>query len=267
MYELCSTKCNFIECVDDLNHVITKATLHQVKEYIRSHCFTAVLRHDLNGRTPLHIAASCGKTDIVRWICKLLATNKCLGNGGIDSLDRESNWSALHRALYYGRIPCAMELLKNGANMWLKDRDGCNLLDIVTKDIAPWINQVDFKRNSDISVQSITDLKKSDVSELYTWGVNENMTLAQSNQKSKKLPELVKYFSKRNISIKQVVMSKFHSIFVTQEGAAYSCGNGRGGRLGNGSEDVFIDPQIVDAGDLVIASVSSAVDHSVFVSE
>ncbi|XP_078481470.1 inhibitor of Bruton tyrosine kinase [Ciona intestinalis] len=265
MDEVCTVKCNFGKCVDDLNHVITKATLHQVKEYIRLHCFTAVARYDNSGRTPLHVAASSGKSDIVRWICKLLSSNKCSGNVTIDSVDVESNWSALHRALYYGRIASAMELLKNGANMWLKDKAGCNSLDMIIADISPWNNKISFKRNSDISVQSITDLKNSDVSELYTWGVNENMTLAQAVQKSKKMPEMVKFFSKRNMYIKQVVMCKFHSIFLTRDGVAYSCGNGRGGRLGNGSEDVFIDPQLVDAGGSVITSASAGIDHSVFV--
>lgn len=36
--------------------------------------------------------------------------------------------------------------------------------------------------------------------------------------------------------MKQIVMSKYHSVFLTQEGQIYTCGHGQGGRLGHGDE-------------------------------
>lgn len=38
-------------------------------------------------------------------------------------------------------------------------------------------------------------------------------------------------------------MSKFHSVFVTSAGQAFSCGIGQGGKLGLGSEGTVIGPQ------------------------
>lgn len=40
-----------------------------------------------------------------------------------------------------------------------------------------------------------------------------------------------------------MVMNKFHSVFVTSSGQAFSCGLGQGGKLGLGSEATIISPQ------------------------
>lgn len=39
------------------------------------------------------------------------------------------------------------------------------------------------------------------------------------------------------------MMNKFHSVFVTSSGQAFSCGIGQGGKLGLGSEATVIIPQ------------------------
>ncbi|XP_076815770.1 inhibitor of Bruton tyrosine kinase-like [Clavelina lepadiformis] len=262
MDDICLKKCNFVKCVDDLNCVITKGTVHQVKEYVHCHCYSALTRFDKVGRLPLHIAASCGKSDVIEWLCQHMISTNIVG---IDTLDLESGWTALQRALYYGRIPCVMVLLQHGASMWWKDFDGCNVLDMVMKDISPWVHEPALKRNKDVFVQNWNDLRSRDNSDIYTWGVNENMTLAQGNQKSRKLPELVDFFARKCISIKQVIMCKFHSVFLTHGGEVFSCGTGRGGRLGVGYDDVFIDPQRVDVGGNVIGAIAAAIDHTVFV--
>ena len=37
-------------------------------------------------------------------------------------------------------------------------------------------------------------------------------------------------------SIAQVVLNKYHTVFLTDSGAVYTCGHGLGGRLGHGDE-------------------------------
>jgi len=65
----------------------------------------------------------------------------------------------------------------------------------------------------------------------------------------------------------QVAMCKFHTVFLSQDGAAYSCGNGRGGRLGTGNEELLIDPQLINFSGSQIIDIAAAVDHTIFVSE
>ena len=38
----------------------------------------------------------------------------------------------------------------------------------------------------------------------------------------------------------QVVLSKFHSVFLSQKGQAFTCGHGQGGRLGHGDEQTYL---------------------------
>lgn len=58
-------------------------------------------------------------------------------------------------------------------------------------------------------------------------------------------------------------MSKFHSVFVTSSGQAFSCGIGQGGKLGLGSEATIISPQkiIFEAGN----KLNSKVKRSTFI--
>ena len=114
--------------------------------------------------------------------------------------------------------------------MWIKDKDGCNIFDLMIKDVAPWVYEPVLNRMSSITIQrcdiatwvlfcsfffyltsslnvhicSWNDLSKSNPNDLYTWGINENMTLAQTHQKSRKLPEIVNYFSGKKIVIRKV---------------------------------------------------------------
>lgn len=62
-------------------------------------------------------------------------------------------------------------------------------------------------------------------------------------QHSPELPELLDIFPKGSGGIKKVAMNKFHSVFLTSSGQAFSCGIGQGGKLGLGSEATIIIPQ------------------------
>ena len=42
-----------------------------------------------------------------------------------------------------------------------------------------------------------------------------------------------------NINFK-VVMCKFHSVFLSVDGKVFTCGHGRGGRLGHGNEETLL---------------------------
>ena len=57
-------------------------------------------------------------------------------------------------------------------------------------------------------------------------------------------------FRKDAVSISSVVLQKFHSGFLTRGGQVLTCGHGRGGRLGHGSETM----QLVPKGDIKVHS-------------
>lgn len=38
----------------------------------------------------------------------------------------------------------------------------------------------------------------------------------------------------------QVVVCKFHSVFLSQKGQVFTCGHGQGGRLGHGDEQTYL---------------------------
>ena len=67
--------------------------------------YPELARTDECRRTALHMAASCGKGDILEWLVK---------DHGVDvgAKDLESGWTALHRSFFYGYLDCAVKLLQ-----------------------------------------------------------------------------------------------------------------------------------------------------------
>lgn len=117
--------------------------------YVQVHCTSALYRYDTCGRTPLHVAASCGKVDTLNWLINCYTDYKAFSDISIDSQDKESGWTALHRAAYYGRIPCIAALLQvlsyiciichysnamdRAATSWyFLEENGCNLMFYLT---------------------------------------------------------------------------------------------------------------------------------------
>lgn len=60
---------------------------------------------DQCGRNALHLAASCGKCDILEWLVRDHAAD-------LDSKDQESGWTSLHRSVFYGYLDCTVKLIQ-----------------------------------------------------------------------------------------------------------------------------------------------------------
>lgn len=254
----CTSKCRSSSCVTALNKLITTATTHQVKEYICTNCPSAVRRSDDSGRYPIHVAASCGKHDLLEWFLTILHCDP-------NVRDDESGWTALHRAIFYGRLRCALLLIEHSADMWIRDKEGFTAMDIAMEDCAPWVRYLTPSR---LTYFMPSALSGGDPSEVYTWGANDNFTLGQGNPKGRKLPEPIDFFVKRRIYIKQVSMATFHSIFVTVSGTAYACGHGEGGRLGTGHQEVCLEPHpVVVASGVSIVMAAAGRNHSAFTND
>ncbi|KAM8954443.1 inhibitor of Bruton tyrosine kinase [Pelodytes ibericus] len=240
----CTTRCRSLQHALDIVSVVTRGSEQQIKAFLSSYCCNAATLKDEFGRNAAHIAASCGKKEVLDW----LVTAK-----GVDLSikDKESGWTALHRSIFYGHIDCSLSLLKNGSTLQIQDKDGYTALDMVMKD-----------RPSHIV------FKNSDLTELYTWGNNINFTLGHGSQQSKHHPELVDMFPRSGVYIKQVVLCKFHSVFLSQKGHVYTCGHGQGGRLGHGDELTCLVPRLVEGiSGHPCAQVAAAKDHTVVLTE
>ncbi|XP_054155026.1 inhibitor of Bruton tyrosine kinase-like [Oppia nitens] len=194
----------------------------RLQTYCRSVCHNFPVIADKFGRTALHAAASCGCLRFCEWL-----VDKC--GADLDGKDYESGWTALHRALYYGQIGCAKLLVDYGASLTLTDRDHYSPLELLMLDRAPWI-----------------EYTRREPCDCYVWGANDNFNLGvDSSKQSRSLPDMVTAFKRDGVYIRDAVLRKFHSLFLTNDGKVYSCGHGHGGRLGLESEDLSITPRLV----------------------
>ncbi|XP_032999189.1 inhibitor of Bruton tyrosine kinase isoform X3 [Lacerta agilis] len=240
----CTLKCRSLQHALDIVSVITQGSEGQIKAFLTSHCYNAATSKDIFGRNALHLASSCGKKGVLDW---LIETN------GVDLLakDKESGWTALHRGIFYGHIDCAWSLLKHGVNLYMQDKEGLSALDLVMKDRPAHVI-----------------FKNTDPTDVYTWGNNINFTLGHGGQQSKHHPELVDLFPRNGVYVKQVVLCKFHSVFLSQKGQVYTCGHGQGGRLGHGDEQTCLIPRLVES--LMghqCSQVAAAKDHTLVLTE
>uniref|UniRef100_A0A8C8SLC5 Inhibitor of Bruton tyrosine kinase n=1 Tax=Pelusios castaneus TaxID=367368 RepID=A0A8C8SLC5_9SAUR len=240
----CTLKCHSLQHALDIISVVTRGSEGQIKAFLSSYCYNAATLKDTFGRSVLHLASSCGKKGVLDW----LAETK-----GVDLLakDTESGWTALHRGVFYGHIDCVWSLLKHGVSLYMQDKEGLSALDLVMKDRPAYVV-----------------FKKTDPTDVYTWGNNINFTLGHGGQQGKHHPELVDLFPRNGVYIKQVVLCKFHSVFLSQKGQIYTCGHGQGGRLGHGDEQTCLVPRLVEG--LIghqCSQVAAAKDHTVVLTE
>ncbi|XP_053457593.1 inhibitor of Bruton tyrosine kinase isoform X2 [Nycticebus coucang] len=239
----CTSKCHSLKHALDVLSVVTKGSEKQIKAFLCSHCCNAATVRDALGRNALHLVCSCGKRGVLDWLIER----------GADLLvkDKESGWTALHRGVFYGHIDCVWSLLKRGVSLYIQDKEGLSALDLIMKD-----------RPTHVVFRS------TDPTDVYMWGDNTNFTLGHGSQNSKHHPELVDLFSRSGVYIKQVVLCKFHSVFLSQKGQVYTCGHGPGGRLGHGDEQTCLIPRLVEGlSGHNCSQVAAAEDHTVVLTE
>ena len=100
----CGPKCRSRRHALDINAAVSKGSLAEVQGYCRL-CYNGGQMSDKWGRTALHVAASCGKTDVVEWLLEEK-------HADVTQKDGESGWTALHRAVFYGQLATATVLIQ-----------------------------------------------------------------------------------------------------------------------------------------------------------
>ncbi|XP_076136323.1 inhibitor of Bruton tyrosine kinase [Alosa pseudoharengus] len=241
----CTPKCRSAQHADEVVAAMTGGSEEgRLCTFLMAHCHNAATLRDGFGRTALHLAASLGKRALLEWL---------LDSKSADLLakDKESGWTALHRSAFYGHIHCLMALVKHGGPLSIQDKEGLSVLDLTMKDRPAHVV-----------------FRNTDPTEVYTWGNNANFTLGHGNHESRHHPEIVDLFARTGVYIKQVVLCKFHSVFLSQTGKVFTCGHGQGGRLGHGDEQTYLVPRMVE-GLLCdyVSQVAAARDHTVVLTE
>src|SRR5579871_24408 len=194
-------------------------------------------KRDLLGRTVLHLAASKGMLEFLKALLENQATD-------VNLLDTESGWyvlisfltysrSALHRALYNGRIACAQYIIANRGRDTIKakDRESNSPFDVLNSTL------------NGTNPPPLYELKGG--SDLFTFGSNKNNTLGFGDGDDRSHPEKVQIIrpARRDESalsmfrpsrIRDVQMAKMHTAILTTDPRdnLYMCGfNGTSGRL------------------------------------
>ncbi|XP_023668890.2 inhibitor of Bruton tyrosine kinase isoform X1 [Paramormyrops kingsleyae] len=241
----CTPRCRSAQHAAEVMAALTAADSEgRLRAFLSAHCHNAATLRDAFGRTALHMAASLGRRPLVEWL---------LQNKGADLLvkDKESGWTALHRSTFYGHIHCLLALVKHGGLLTTLDKEGLSVLDLTMKDRPQHVV-----------------FRSTDPTEVYTWGSNTNFSLGHGNQESRNHPEIIDLFARTGVYIKQVVLCKFHSVFLSQKGQLFTCGHGQGGRLGHGDEQTYLVPRVVEG--LLshhCSQVAAAKDHTVVLTE
>uniref|UniRef100_A0A674E106 Inhibitor of Bruton tyrosine kinase n=1 Tax=Salmo trutta TaxID=8032 RepID=A0A674E106_SALTR len=240
----CTPKCRSMRHADEVVAALTRGSEGRLRAFLNAHCHNAATLRDAFGRTALHLAASLGKRALLEWLLESKSADLMVK-------DKESGWTALHRSIFYGHIHCLMSLIKHGGILSTQDKEGLSVLDLSMKDRPAHVV-----------------FTKTDPTEVYTWGNNTNFSLGHGNQESRHHPEIVDLFARTRVYVKQVVLCKFHSVFLSQKGQVYTCGHGQGGRLGHGDEQTYLVPRMVEG--LLshhCSQVAAAKDHTVVLTE
>ncbi|RZF45920.1 hypothetical protein LSTR_LSTR008297 [Laodelphax striatellus] len=240
----CTSACQSLIHGSIINAVITKraVTDKQLASYISSLCCNFSRVRDETGRTALHMAASCGRLGLCRWLVKYC-------DADLNARDKENASTPLHRSIFYGQIHVAVFLIKVGASTLVFDEDDLLCFDVVNS-LDPGL------------------MRAAGGGQAYVWGVNSNYTHGSGSQQARTNPELVDYFRRNNIVVGQICMDKFHTVFRGEDGRAWACGLGQGGRLGLDSEGTFITPQPMRTpASEVVSSVAVGRDHTILLTE
>ncbi|KAK5892782.1 hypothetical protein CesoFtcFv8_013134 [Champsocephalus esox] len=240
----CTPKCRSQQHAEEVVAALTGGSEGQLRAFLSSHCYNAATLRDAFGRTALHLASSLGKKILLEWLLVSKSADPMVK-------DKESGWTAVHRSAFYGHIHCLISLVKHGGLLSTQDKEGLSVLDLTMKDRPAHVV-----------------FKNTDPTEVYTWGNNTNFSLGHGNQESRQHPELVDVFARTGVYIKQVVLCKFHSVFLSQKGQVFTCGHGLGGRLGHGDEQTYLIPRMVEG--LMshhCSQVAAAKDHTVVLTE
>ncbi|KAH8833023.1 hypothetical protein DL96DRAFT_701738 [Flagelloscypha sp. PMI_526] len=226
---------------------------------------------DFLGRTVLHLACSAQALECTEYV-RLLLKHPHIQ---VNLPDRESLWTPLHRALYNGNIDTALVLLQYpDVDTRAKDLEGYTPFDLYNSTVeGP-------KPSSVVGLPP-----KTDIFDLYTWGANRNAALGHGDAADRAHPDLVTIPFHPNkaaqinegtaiktrfsvLRVKQIAMSKLHTVVVTDEPSEMNlrvCGFGSSGRLGSSQHTQYALAPLSNAPRITVARVAVGQDHTLVI--
>ncbi|KAJ3638755.1 hypothetical protein MTP99_002089 [Tenebrio molitor] len=196
----CTDRCRSTQHGDIITAAISRRSVSDFDlcSYLNYICTCCESVKDSVGRTALHVAASCGRVSLVRWLVQNRHAN-------INAKDDESGFTALHRSIFYGKINVAVELMKLGANTTLLDSNSLTLLDHAMMDgfVPESTNSGEF------------------------CGHGQGGRLGLGTQQTVIIPEMINFPETNHgepITCTDVAISRDHSVFLCSDGNLYSCG-------------------------------------------
>ncbi|KAI0642387.1 hypothetical protein C8Q79DRAFT_250744 [Trametes meyenii] len=217
---------------------------------------------DYLGRTALHLAASAQDAAATEYV-RMLLTHPTIN---VNIADTESHWTPLHRALYHGNLSTALLLLqRQDIDLSLRDIEGYTPFDLYNSTIEGTKPTKDSSERGD---------------ELFTWGSNRNAALGVGDGDDRTFPESISLrispvpetepIDSRftPIRVRQIVMSRLHTVIVTDEprNNLRVCGFGSGGRLGS-SQHTQYTPIPLAGFNQTVKSVAAAQDHTLILTK
>lgn len=222
----CTRLCRSERHAIEITGAITKraVTDEALASFIRKICWNFNQVFDDEGRSALHMAASQGRVKLLEWLVRNSPKSV------VNSRDKESGYTALHRSVFYGQIAATVKLIELGVYTEVIDNDGLKPLELATLDHNYLYRFCDRKINPEETWEPC---------EVYVWGINANYTLG-TGERQRRTPDILQFFNRGNMSVRQVCLGKFHTVFVTSTGKAWACGQiGRAGAC----EETTIEPK------------------------
>ena len=109
----CGPRCRSRQHARQLVTAVSKGNPRQIQLFL-SKCHNPTSIFDQHGRTVLHVAASCGKWQVLDWLINERGAE-------LTPKDLESHWTALHRALFYGQLTSARLLISVSFTYYLNE--------------------------------------------------------------------------------------------------------------------------------------------------
>eukprot|EP00949_MAST-11_sp_MAST-11-sp1_P003455 g3455.t1 len=204
------------------------------------------------GQCPLHICATHGYVRMADFLLDCGAK--------LNAQDRESGWTALHRAVYSQRWGMVLFLVQHGGMDILRngprDKEGNSPMDLLSTSLREKLAAARQSKREGCTLRSFG---------------RDNFQLGYLTGKRASTqwePRAVEGLPEEGI--RHVATAKFHTVCATQSGKVYCFGVGRGGKLGKGDEETYAVPVLVESGSLAkarVVQVAAAQFHSLAVTE
>lgn len=112
----CTGKCHSEQHASDLIGLISKTSDPQTLLSGMLQCCNPQKVHDDSGRYIIHMAASCGRSELLEWLVQFKKADMNLKT-------LENGWTAAHCSAFHGHLDSLITLIKLGANLIKNDYD------------------------------------------------------------------------------------------------------------------------------------------------